>query len=29
MDLDQRYRELPDVVVYDPEVERAFSSAEA
>jgi len=29
MDLDQRYRELPDIVVYDPEVERAFASAEA
>ncbi|MEC8252939.1 MAG: phosphoribosyltransferase family protein [Planctomycetota bacterium] len=29
MDLDERYRELPDVVVYDAEVERAFSAAEA
>jgi len=29
MDLDERYRELPDVVVYDPEVERAFGSSEA
>ncbi len=29
MDLDQRYRELPDIVVYDPEVECAFASAEA
>ena len=29
MDLDERYRELPDVVVYDAEVERAFTSADA
>jgi hypoxanthine phosphoribosyltransferase len=27
MDLDGRYRELPDVVVYDAEVERAFAAA--
>jgi hypoxanthine phosphoribosyltransferase len=26
MDLDGRYRELPDVVVYDAEVERAFAA---
>jgi hypoxanthine phosphoribosyltransferase len=29
MDLDGRYRELPDVVVYDPEVERAHRAAAA
>ena len=29
MDLDGRYRELPDVVVYDPAVERAFAAAGA
>ena len=29
MDIDERYRELPDIVVYDPEVERAFASAKA
>ncbi|MFY9341591.1 MAG: hypoxanthine phosphoribosyltransferase [Planctomycetota bacterium] len=27
MDLDGRYRELPDVVVYDPAVERAFGES--
>ncbi len=29
MDLDGRYRELPDVVIYDPEVERTFRGAAA
>lgn len=29
MDLDGRYRELPDVVVYEAEVERAFQQAAA
>jgi len=29
MDLDGRYRELPDVVVYEQEVERAFQQAVA
>lgn len=29
MDLDERYRELPDVVVYDAEVERVFRGREA
>ena len=29
MDLDERYRELSDVVVYDPEVERASGASEA
>ena len=29
MDLDGRYRELPDVVVYEAEVERAFQQASA
>lgn len=29
MDLDGRYRELPDVVVYDPEVERAHRATAA
>ena len=29
MDLDDRYRELPDIVVYDVEVERGAASAEA
>ena len=29
MDLDGRYRELLDVVVYDPEVERTFAAAAA
>ena len=29
MDLDERYRDLPDVVVYDAGVERAFTSTEA
>lgn len=29
MDLDERYRELPDVVVYDAEVERGAAASEA
>jgi hypoxanthine phosphoribosyltransferase len=29
MDLDERYREIPDVVVYDREVERSFTSTDA
>ena len=29
MDLDERYRDLPDVVVYDADVERAFTSTGA
>jgi hypoxanthine phosphoribosyltransferase len=29
MDLDGRFRELPDVVVYDPAVERAFVAGAA
>ena len=29
MDLDERYRELPDIVVYDAEVERGAASADA
>jgi hypoxanthine phosphoribosyltransferase len=29
MDLDGRYRELPDVVIYEPEVERAHAHAAA
>ena len=29
MDLDERYRELPDIVVYDAEVERGAAASEA
>tara|TARA_R110002094_G_scaffold89242_8_gene92205 strand:+ start:5206 stop:5826 length:621 start_codon:yes stop_codon:yes gene_type:complete len=29
MDLDERYRELPDVVIYDAEIERAHQSVNA
>ena len=29
MDLDERYREMTDVVVYDAGIERAFASTEA
>lgn len=29
MDIDERYRELPDVVVYDAELERSFAEAHA
>ncbi|MGC6487899.1 MAG: phosphoribosyltransferase [Planctomycetota bacterium] len=29
MDLDERYRELSDVVVFDPEVERAFGAVDS
>jgi len=29
MDIDGRYRDLPDVVLYDPAIERAHGAAEA